>query len=80
MTYKQIQEANTDDLLKEFKKYANKEKDVLQQLECLRNYLSFIDCEITERNKKKMDNHEPCIPEDWWKWRTKYSINYNDYF
>ena len=69
MTYKEIQNANTQTLLNEFKKYVKKEKDVEQQLRAISCYLTSIDYELTRRNKKRMDNNEPCIEEEWWKWR-----------
>lgn len=69
MTTKEIQDSNTQTLLSEYKKYCKKEKDVEQQAQAISHYLSTIDYELTRRNKKRMDNNEPCIEEEWWRWR-----------
>ena len=69
MTDKEIKSTNTQTLLYEYKKYCRKEKDVEQQAQAIANYLQIIGYELTRRNKKRMDNNEPCIEEEWWKWR-----------
>ena len=69
MTDKEIKSIDTQTLLSEYKKYCRKEKDVEQQAQAIANYLQIIGYELTRRNKKRMDNNEPCIEEEWWKWR-----------
>ena len=71
MTEKEIQNAEIQTLLNEYKKYSQKEKDVKQQLKAINDYLAMIDTELNYRNEIKINNGEKAIEKNWLEWRAK---------
>ena len=69
MTEKEIQNAEIQTLLNEYKRYSQKEKDVKQQLKAINDYLAMIDTELNHRNEIKTNNGEKTIEKNWLEWR-----------